>query len=538
MGSAPVERMASVWRQYPSECNVKVHYKQIYFDTQELKTKFARNEGVLSKYVPAEFYLFSINRGDKKHRHRLVVNPYFSSYFDPNDKSFDKYIPATLNSEVAYKDFAKYFKSHIEAPPEMWAAYSMVISYMEGYLTSFDRATVEQVLSATEWSTSVGNFWSGMIDPDTHKPPISKRNLEASEIFQEYFERYYDSQKTDEPMLSVFTDFNKEELRLEEKVLEDKTRGVCAAAYEHTRACALELLNLHEQLMRTPIGFVFLYGFTPYYGNWDKFIKNLLQHGKYFNGSDASQFDSSIRGWFYSFFYLFCVHFMSDKDKDERMVVLLNLLRQSCFGIVVMPTNDVCYTSFGNKTGQYITYMFNCFVNLLMNAFAEVKIFNNFSHKVWFERFNLRCSGDDLLQCGKQPFDLHKVVPVLKEIGIEVTPDHDECVDILKFVFVSRHTVYVDGKYVSHGNPEKMKSAIKYNFASQHPADVIIKLCAIRRDMYYHKDIYIPLTGFIMHLFAAMLSDVKFQDDPKLGLARSAIDSESKLKFLHTGLLL
>lgn len=489
----------------------------------------------ISKFIPAWYYLFSINKGQKKHKQRMVANPFFNEYVK-EDLGFDKYIPAKLNDEVALIDFCKYYKPHVEMPQDMEFAFLMVTKFCDQYIMSFDRTPIEDVLSETQWSTSVGSPWSGMQDPLTRRCPISKRNLENSPIFQSYFERYYCSLKTDEPLLVLFSDFNKEEIRPFEKVEENKTRGICSAPYEHTRACAIELQALHQQFMHLPTSFPFLYGFTPYYGGWNELISGLKKFGDFANGSDASQFDSSIREWFYELFYRFCVRYMSFKDLEERKKVLLNLMKQACFGAVVLTTNDVVFTPFGNKTGQYVTYMFNCFVNFVMNAYAEVRIHNNCDPNIWLQRYRIRCSGDDLFQVGKTAFSMEPVAKSILELGIIVNPDYPNCVPVEDFVFVSRHTVNYFGRYVSHGNPEKMISAIKWNFTSRHPGSIIIKLAAIRRDMFFHKQIYTLVDGFIRYIFDVTSKNPQYHNDPLLTLARTQYEPESQLLFLHTGL--
>lgn len=535
MGHPNVGRLSNIWRQYPAECNLKVHSYKMTLAPGAGRIEYARPNAI-SNHIPAYYYLFSVVKGVKKHKQRLFANPYFSEFIKEDLEKYDKFIPAKLNNEVALKDFCKYYKSHIEMPENMELAFQMVCTVMDRHLTSFDRADISQVLAETQWDTSVGNPWSGMPDPVTKRCPISKRSLEASPLFHKYFDLYYESLKTDDPMGCLFTDFNKEEIRPREKVEEDKTRGICSAPYEHTRACAIELQNLHRQMMALPTMFPWLYGFSPYYGGWNELIKEMVRFGSFANGSDASQFDSSIREWFYDLFYRFCVRYMSFKDLPERKKVLLNLLRQACYGAVVLTTNDVVFTPFGNKTGQYITYMFNCFVNFTMNAYAEVRVYKNCSASVWMRRCKLKCSGDDLMQVQPTLFSMEPIASAIGELGITVNPDYPIPVSVTDFVFVSRHTKDYCGRYVSHGNPEKMLSAMKYNFTAKHPAVVVIKLAAIRRDMFFCPEVYKLCDGFCRYLFEKMSKDPIYFNDPLVAVARAQFEPESQLLFLHTGL--
>lgn len=529
------ERLA---HQYPDICVFKVHRKStnfepsdshVYWDFVNGSQYFKRNEN-LFKFIPASNYLFSVAGGDKKYKPTKVDNP----YGDYSDEKYRVYLPSVLSERAAFKDFSKYYKAHLQPPLELRLAYDLLVEFTNTFLHSYKETPLHEVLTEHDFSTSVGKFWSS-VKSGTGKQ-ITKRELMNKPEFWDYFWEYRDLLGTDDANLSVFNVSLKEELRHFEKVAEEKTRTICAAPIEHTLCCGIEFQDLHNQFMQAGLATRCLYGFTPYYGGWDILMRKFSGFN-YCNGRDATQFDSSMRQFVFEYFTDWLLKYLPSDASEERKMRVRNLVSQVCFAVCHLPTGDVVFKDFGNATGWYLTFLINCWMNMLMSCYQHVKSTHHYTLESWLNSGVEFFCGDDHKMARKEDYDMQYYCDIVKEIGITCTPDLLSPVRPEDHEFVSRHTVKDGNMYVSYGNPEKMQAAMASCFSSTHPADVIIKLCAIRRDMFYHKSIYNECSSTIEYLFALCRGNSLLRDDPLLEMARSSYEPDFMVRFLHTGKL-
>lgn len=520
-----------------------MHYKRVIFDHDDFLYKFSdnvkRNSPNLVKFVPARNYLFTVRKAIQ-YGARHVDNPYLERFLHETevgrlykDIDFDSYIPARLNEEVCFKDFGKYYKHGVSEPEYFRLSYDLSIRFCETFLTEHHEVSIEDAIQSTEWSTSPGMPWVQIASVLYPGEKIGKRELLEKPYFWEHFWEYYRRLSTDSPMWCMFNVALKEEIRPKEKVEQDKTRTICAAPIEHTLACAVDLLDLHQQFMKAGLRSRMLYGFTPYYGGWDKFMKYLSKF-PFANGWDASQFDSSMREWILDSVLRLIMHFLPQDCSPERKLRIRNLFSQMVHAACCLPTGDVCFKEFGNATGWFGTFMLNCLVSLFMSTFVHILETGDLTLNGFLSHKREGICGDDYVISMLKAFDMKTYAAKTGALGIICNPDYETPQKTTDVVFVSRHTVNYKGMYVSHGNPEKMWSSLKHNFSSKHPGDVIIKLCAIRRDMFFKKDIFKFTTSLILYMFNHFDNPV-WSNDPMLLLARTCFESEKSILFLHTG---
>nr|QDH87054.1 MAG: RNA-dependent RNA polymerase [Astroviridae sp.] len=253
----------------------------------------------LVKYIPSSKYLFTVKKAKAKYKSKKVINPYLQDFEEITEKYLE-YIPAKLNEEVGFKDFAKYYKPGIIPHPDLWPAYQVFKGFTHQFLKPFQPMPLREVFHDTQWDTSKGAFWG--FSQLQHNPLFGEKDkLIYEQWFWDYDAEWEESLVSDDPEWCVFAVSEKDELRLKSKVEEDKTRTINAAPFEHTLACAKELGNLHKQLLEWGLKTRMLYGFSPYLGGWNRLIK-ILKDFLYANGTDASQYDSSIREMFFALF--------------------------------------------------------------------------------------------------------------------------------------------------------------------------------------------------------------------------------------------
>lgn len=182
------DQLVRVAYNKPASCRVRVQRYSKVLHNHERDT-YTYREGVdplLKKYIPPERLIFSEVTHEKKHKPLMVENPFIK--WLPEDPDFEKYKPAVLNNEVAFKDIAKYLnKSDIPLPHDMWVAYKMFLSMMECHITSFDSTPLSDVIAEINPKSGVGWPHNKKVDPVTKIPPISKRHLLEDPEFMTFF---------------------------------------------------------------------------------------------------------------------------------------------------------------------------------------------------------------------------------------------------------------------------------------------------------------------------------------------------------------
>jgi len=472
-------------------------------------------------YIPVHRYHCNFLR-HPRYKASKKMNPYAKMYLDLTEKYFD-YVPAVLSEEAALKDFVKYFKEHREPNEFIHLGKVMTHRYLKRYIKDWKPIPYLEAIQHLDYSTSPGFPWNQKFD---------KRTLVNEPKFIEYFNKYFTSLETDDPLYVLFNMSLKEELRPKEKVEEMKTRTICAAPVEHTIGCIMMFKGFMDQFLHWNIEMRHLGGFTHFYGGWDYLIKKLKRYEKC-NGYDFSQYDSSIRDFFFDGFSEFFLQYFS--DPKEKMIIK-NLITQACQSLIILPDGSVVDKDFGNATGWYFTFVFNVYVNMVLNFGFYIKQFESMSVRDYEKHLEQFFCGDDNATSWEDPrFDPEKFVEFASSVGMTCNLDNKSPVKPEELVFVSRHTIRFRDMWVSYGNPEKMLGAMVNCFEHDDYASVIIKLCAIRREMYFHKEFYKQITGFIQFLLN-YFSPLKTQPEYKLALTN--FEPEHDLIFLHTGYFL
>lgn len=446
-------------------------------------------------------------------------NPYAQLYFDVSKEKIS-YVPSVMSEETLLKDFVKYYKPHITPPAEVGIGIMMTNRFFRKFIKQWKPVDYEHAILELDYSTSPGFPWNLFFE---------KADLVQNPIFREYYKSYWKSLSTKYPKSVIFNISQKEELRHVDKVLAGKTRSICAAPMEHTIACVQMFKGFMDQFLDYNLEMKHLGGFTPYYGGWNELIRRLKRYNKC-NGYDFGQYDSSIREFFFDGFSdLLCSYLHGDEAKMRAR----NLITQACESVVVLPDGSIVTKDFGNATGWYFTFVFNVYVNMVLNlAFFSVKFstFNLDDYDAFLVQ--IFCGDDNATSWEDDRFVPSDFVSFCSQLGMTCDLDHPTHVRPEQLVFVSRHTVRWRNMWVSHGNVDKMTGAMFQCFKGDHYSAVLIKLCAIRRDMFFCKPFFEKITGFIQYLFDYFKH---YRNEPAYKLALSNFENDSQLLFLHTG---
>jgi len=157
---------------------------------------------------------------------------------------------------------------------------------------------------------------------------------------------------------------------------------------------------------------------------WGKLYKHLKRNSSYGMAADYSKFDSTIPpAAFEAFRQVLRIYYSNGSEEEHRVRDVLVHSLQHSFHLI---DGKVVLSSKGNKSGTYLTDLFNSFVNAwawVTSFYAEWLAVTGVRPTMddWYENVCLFTHGDDVIISVKPIFEWQNVVERIKALGFNMT---------------------------------------------------------------------------------------------------------------------
>lgn len=351
------------------------------------------------------------------------LDPLFSDYLKEHPVPFvpDARWSHSDMSDLAFqKAVAKYCRPY---PAEFWDdTWSLAEQWLEKLVLPVTRGcelvSMDTVIRDSELATSPGPLWRTRWE--------TKSSFLASDKGWSLTNAYWKSLSEPGGELTLWGSYLKDELRLQEKVDESKTRLFLIAPVEHHLAMSVMCTEFNNKVISaasrcgTPVAV----GMNIYDGGYARLGEVLAEFPVQFF-ADVSGWDTRL--WCMWFHVVVRLRFLSLRKELrtwENLCRLCNLYRDVIFTPVVLPDGTIVFL-LHMPSGQLNTAMDNSLILTLLYVYAY--LISGAPHDfVLFKRnVFLRCFGDDSVVATCDPrFSPEHVRRVFSFLGMEVEFSH------------------------------------------------------------------------------------------------------------------
>lgn len=339
---------------------------------------------------------------------------------------YDKFIPQDVDFEEHLKDMAEQLTNH----------YREVLDGKD-----LSPMTEEETLSGIEYDieskgidlrTSAGEPWSrlGKTKGKKKNAYCDKREADSGNRYtlgDTEHATYLRSCIADKEMLaskgyrtlSLWKNCLKDETRPIEKVNIGKTRAFTAAPFESVYLFRKWFGKFKDQFQKNRRQLFHSVGINPTSFEWTTLVQDLQEKGTHFHDADFGSYDGNQRRDVQQAVIDIIVNVIDDAHNDTLMRVLLSEVKET---FQVTETNIHLFKH-GNPSGNPLTTVFNCIINLLYHWYAFRKITGQLSLSLFQDQVGFTCFGDDVLFTTPDysPYTFAKIADVMEELGQEYT---------------------------------------------------------------------------------------------------------------------
>ncbi|APG78478.1 hypothetical protein 1 [Wenling crustacean virus 6] len=225
--------------------------------------------------------------------------------------------------------------------------------------------------------------------------------------------------------MSIWKNCIKDETRPTEKVRIGKSRLFTAAPLDFVILCRQYMGKFKVAWTKERENLFHSVGINPMSMEWANLYNKMKRKTPYGNDADFGRFDGNLRADFMeaaASVVIKSIVEMNDLDVNDENV-LITLWDEIIRTIHVSRTN-VSMTTHGNPSGNPMTTVVNCIVNLLYHWYAYRKITGNTSLESFENDVVFTCFGDDVLWATnghENGMTFHAVADVMTELGQEYT---------------------------------------------------------------------------------------------------------------------
>jgi len=469
---------------------------------------------------------------------KRVMDPHLKCFVDENGYEIPPEwgIPKP-NPEAAYKSLAKYGKDipsmeeyQVEA---MNAAWSYTARQFGVYMCDSEIITLEESIAKMNMSSSSGAPFNQLYK--------TKRELfEQDSQIREWLEKDWETMAVDPNWSCLFTNSLKEELRTDEKIMENSQRTFLAGGTDATIHGTRLFSDMNEKMYASHIQTSSAIGVSPYKGNWDRLYQKLAIFSKGY-ALDESQYDSSLRTYMMWGCALFRWNMLKpDLQTEANLNRLRTYYRNLVHTLVITPEGVIVMKRTGNPSGSVNTISDNTLILYTLLAYAW--ILSTPENMRTYEHFEMHTSkalvGDDntwtVSEEAHPYYNAHTVIAHWKVIGVTTTTDSMEPRHPRELDFLSAHTVFLDGLAVPIYSRVKMMTTLLYAPKNHHtPATTLQRVAALLSVGW----IDVTFRKFCRHAIAWLLSqyDDVMCDEPTWILAKCQILTDAHYYRLFTG---
>lgn len=206
-------------------------------------------------------------------------------------------------------------------------------------------------------------------------------------------------------------------------------------------------------------------GINPVSPDWTFLAQDLLSHGSNFYDADYSSYDGKLRA-----------DFMRAAGQIVRKCInqndtLLETLWEEYVETFHVGYRTVQLIKHGNPSGNPLTTVVNCIVNMLYHWYAYRRITNRTSFSSFKREVGFTCFGDDVVFCSDPTSDytFSNVAKIMKELGQDYTTaaknsNDSGARDISEITFLKRRFKKDKSIYLAPLDTESIEQQFNYTY--------------------------------------------------------------------------
>lgn len=387
------------------------------------------------------------------------------------------------NELAAYKSLAKYAKNtpymSLEHVCFMNQAFDWADRHFGLYMRESRVMTQEEVIQRIDKSTSSGFPFNTL-----HK--TKKEVFDKDPNIREWLERDWVALAEDPLWSSPYTNSLKEELRTQEKIVNNSIRTFSAGPMDTTIHGSRLFLDMNDKFIASHLQSSSAVGMTPLKGGWKRLIDklNIFKNGY---ALDESAYDASLR----SHLLWGCARlrwsWLRQEDRTpENLRRILTFYRNVVNTLIICPDGTIVYKKGGQPSGAVNTISDNTIILYVLMAYAWIANApeNQRTYLAFEDNTAKALNGDDNTWTVSDQahlfFNGKSVIKVWEKIGIITTTDSLEPRQAIDLDFLSGRTVFLNGIPVPLYDREKlMKSLLYVPRAKMHPATTLLRAGAL-----------------------------------------------------------
>ncbi len=453
-----------------------------------LKDKFhtgARLSPDHQKYVKNDFFpvVGNVTRYPR-YKNQRGVDPQVKIFLDQEKESeglgWNLPVP---NQDAAYKSLGKYGKTTVIMKPQDVDDLNLGWEWMKRqfhpYMCNARVSTVQEEIDHMDHSSGSGF-------PFNEEFPKKRDLFEKDPEINQWLENDWEVLANDPRYTMVFSNSLKEELRPDQKILENSQRTFLAGAVDATCHGGRLFRDMNEKMYDSHLKTASAIGMTPLKGQWDQLYRklNVFPNGY---ALDESQYDSSLR----DFLMWGCARYrwscLRPEDRTpENLRRIKTYYRNLINTLILTPEGVLVLKTLGNPSGSVNTVTDNTLILYWIMAYAWIKLAPpEYKHYEMFEQHTAKALlGDDntwTVSDNAHPFyNAVNVIEVWKTIGITTTTDSLEARPAMDLDFLSAHTVFVNGLAVPLYDRNKlMQSLLFAKKKNMTPETSLTRVCGL-----------------------------------------------------------
>jgi hypothetical protein len=251
--------------------------------------------------------------------------------------------------------------------------------------------------------------------------------------------------------MSLWKNCLKDETRPLEKVLIGKTRLFTAAPFDTVYLGRKYFGRFKEAWQKKRLALFHSVGINPMSDEWTDLAQYLKSHGQDFGDADFSSYDGNLRADFMRAAGKIVCDVISKSAPGNETT--LNTIWEEFVETFHVTGTNIHLAKHGNPSGNPMTTVVNCIVNLLYHWWCYRKITNKFSLTTFSKEVGYTCFGDDVLYSTNEDitgFTFDKLASWMKVLGQDYTTAAKDSTssarkDISEIQFLKRRFHYQHG---------------------------------------------------------------------------------------------
>lgn len=420
------------------------------------------------KYLsPMYFRVLGSVRKFPRYKNKRSMDPHVKCFMDETGVAMPEgWGLPTPNGEAAFKSMSKYGKPVLAMKTEdvrkMNRAWQMTLRHFHLYMGNSRILSQEEAENKLDKSTS-----SGVVFNTDY--PTKQDLFDKHEGIREWLEEDWVAMESDPDWTCIFSSALKEEVRPEEKILENSIRSFMVGGVDAVVHGTRLFVDQNEKMYASHLKTASAVGLSPYEGGWNKLYQklNIFKDGF---ALDESQYDSSLRNflmWACAWLRYEC--YSAEDQTPETRKRVQNYYKNLVNTVVMTPEGILVMKQTGNPSGSVNTITDNTLILYALLAYAWIKTAPEKYQTL--ESFEMHTSkalvGDDNTWTVSSEaiawFNARSVIDVWKEIGVTTTTDSLEPRPARELDFLSAHTVFLGNTAVPIYSRNKMMTSLLYS---------------------------------------------------------------------------